>query len=248
MGVCRDPGVRRNMKIIIADDHTLFRDALVQYIERAESSIQIHVTKDFFDAYTALEESQDFDLVLLDLCMPGMEGMNGLRKICTEFPHIKVALMSGVAEAEDVKEAIDIGACGYFPKTLSGKALLKAIQNVLNGEKFIPVDDDDEVMPSYYGAPKRANFGYGGMMESQSQMQGQLQRPQDDFNLTPREKEVLGFLANGSSNKEIANALGLQIVTVKLHVRGVCKKLDASNRTQAALKATQMGLVSSSAL
>jgi len=93
-------------------------------------------------------------------------------------------------------------------------------------------------MPSYYADEKRANFSYGGLSDRQDDIE-----ENKGFSLTPREKEVLGYLAKGESNKAIANALGLQVVTVKLHVRGICRKLNANNRTQAALKATQLGLV-----
>lgn len=227
------------MKLLIADDHTLFRDALVQYIKRAIEDCDLTVTKDFHEAYEELQKDQNYDLVILDLRMPGMDGMGGFEKMRKEFPNVKVSLMSGVAEQKDVNQAMDLGACAYFPKTLSGKALVQAIQKVLEGEVFIPIDKSNgKIMPAYFADDKRANFSYGGMSEAQEKLD-----TDENFNLTPREKEVLSYLAKGDSNKEIANSLGLQVVTVKLHVRGICRKLDANNRTQAALKATQLGLV-----
>jgi len=230
------------MRLLIADDHTLFRDALVQYIHRANNMCEITVSKDFDDAYAKLLFDQKYDLVILDLRMPGMNGMAGFEKLHNEFPALKVALMSGVAEPEDVEAALGMGACAYFPKTLSGKALVQAINDVLDGKKFIPRDaNNNQIMPSYYADEKRMNFSYGGMS-----LKTDGQNHSHDFSLTPRESEVLKYLANGDSNKEIANALGLQVVTVKLHVRGICRKLEANNRTQAALKATQIGLVETS--
>lgn len=230
------------MKLLIADDHTLFRDALVQYIKRADETYDVKVTKDFHEAYEEIQKDQSYDLVILDLRMPGMNGMGGFEKMREEFPDVKVSLMSGVAEPIDVNAAMDLGACAYFPKTLSGKSLVQAIQKVLGGELYMPIDKNSgKLMPSYYADDKRANFSYGGLSEDQQKLESD-----DDFQLTPREKEVLSYLAKGESNKEIANALGLQVVTVKLHVRGICRKLNANNRTQAALKATQMGLVASS--
>lgn len=230
------------MKLLIADDHTLFRDALVQYIKRGHEGCEVVVTKDFHDAYEHVQNDQTFDLVILDLRMPGMDGMDGFEKIRTEYKDLKVALMSGVAEPQDVEKAMGLGACAYFPKTLSGKALVQAIQSVLEGEIYLPIQETNgKIMPSYYADEKRANFSYGGLAESQEKLS-----PENEYGLTPREKEVLEFLARGEANKEIANALGLQVVTVKLHVRGICRKLDANNRTQAALKATQLGLVKAS--
>lgn len=217
------------MKLLIADDHTLFRDALVQYVERADPAAEVTVAKDFREAYAALKEDADRDLVLLDLRMPHMNGMEGFRRVREEFPQVKLALMSGVAEEHDVKTAMNLGAAGYFPKTLSGKALLRAIQLVLSGERFIPLDSEtNAIMPSHHPDVEREKIIY------------QNNQP---VTLTPRETQVLAFLARGVSNKEIARELELQVVTVKLHVRGICRKLDAKNRTQAALRARELGIV-----
>ena len=228
------------MKLLLADDHTLFRDALVQYIERSNSEAKVAIAEDFYQAYKQMEESNDQDLILLDLRMPGMDGMEGFKKIREEFPDTPVALMSGVAEPEDVREAMDLGAAGYFPKTLSGKALLKGIEAVLNGEVFVPMDRNQPAtpMPSYYGETSPPAPNYVEFSEAQKPPA----KTSDDFSLTPRENDVLEFLVTGSSNKEIASALGLQVVTVKLHVRGICRKLGAKNRTQAALIAREHGL------
>ena len=223
------------MKLLLADDHTLFRDALVQYIERAESSARITLSKDFPGVLEAMKEDPAQDLILLDLRMPGMNDMEGFKIIREQYPEVPVALMSGVAEEKDVQAAMGLGAVGYFPKTLSGRALLQAIQLVLTGEKFIPIDNSaNTIMPSYY------NDSRNGSKDTE----GEASEAAANINLTPRESEVLEYLAKGASNKEIANALGLQVVTVKLHVRGVCRKLEAKNRTQAALKAREIGLTS----
>lgn len=227
------------MKLLLADDHTLFRDALVQYIERSYTNSQVSIAEDFYQAFDIMKESNDQDLILLDLRMPGMNGLEGFEKMRNHFPDTPVALMSGVAEAQDVQTAIELGAVGYFPKTLSGKALLKAIELVLAGEVFIPTDHKStKLMPSYYDdGPKAPKVQYGGMQDAQDALD-----PNEKFNLTPREKDVLEHLVTGVSNKEIASHLGLQVVTVKLHVRGICRKLDAKNRTQAALIARENGL------
>lgn len=225
------------MKLLLADDHTLFRDALVQYIERANPDAKVTIAEDFNQAFEAMQKDSDHDLILLDLRMPGMDGMNGFKKMREHFPDTSVALMSGVAEPEDVQAAIELGAVGYFPKTLSGKALLQGVQSVLAGEKFIPTDHKSaKPIPSYYDDGPKAPTNYGGMQEAQKPF------PQDNFNLTPREKDVLVYLLTGDSNKEIASGLGLQVVTIKLHVRGICRKLGAKNRTQAALIARENGL------
>lgn len=218
------------MKIILADDHALFRDALTQYIERAEADAKVTVARDFHGVMDALGMDNKVDLVMLDLRMPGMNGLQGLQKVKDSYPDIPVVLMSGVAEKPDVQNAMKYGASGYFPKTLSGKNMLQAIYKVINGEIFLPMDyNTNTVMPSHFDDER----GQAGDTAPSSQ------RP---VNLTPREKQVLGYLLRGVSNKEIAIALDLQVVTVKLHVRGICRKLGARNRTQAVLLAQQNGL------
>ncbi len=230
------------MKLLIADDHTLFRDALVQYIERAEADAKVSLAKDFYETLELMKKSPDQDLIILDLRMPGMNCMEGFKRLREQYPSVRVALMSGVAEPDDVKSAMDLGAVGYFPKTLSGKALLKAIQLVLTGERFVPLDHEtNSVMPSYYDdIPKH---GVSSGMYSGAARMPEKATEGSGINLTPREKEVLSYLVHGASNKEIARELELQVVTVKLHVRGICRKLGARNRTQAAIRAREFGLI-----
>lgn len=221
------------MKIIIADDHTLFRDALVQYIERSQLGAKVSLAKDFHECYDILRKDPDQDLVILDLRMPGMSGMDGFVKIAEEFPDTPVALMSGIAEPEDVCRALELGAVGYFPKTMSGKALLQGIEQVLDGNIFVPEDQaTGGTMPSYYADTEKKTNGNHKLLEGLP----------SGIHFTNREKDVLGYLVEGASNKEIARDLDLQVVTIKLHVRGICRKLNVNNRTQAALKARELGV------
>lgn len=213
------------MKLLLADDHTLFRDALLLYIRRAQPDVEVDVSKDFGGARDLLKQSQDYDLVLLDLRMPGMDGLNGLREVRQNYPDMRVVLMSGVAKPSDVGEALDIGASGYFPKTLSGRALIDAIQSVLDGEIYIPMDGE-QIMAAYY-----------------DDQEAKAKKNAEEINLTPREMDVLTGLSEGLLNKEIAENLGIEVVTVKMHVRNICMKLDVQNRTQAALKARDLWLV-----
>lgn len=220
------------MRLVLADDHTLFRDAVAQYILRAEPAAEILVARDVHGVMEVLDSHDGVHLILLDLRMPGMEGMGGLKKIRESHPKIPVALLSGFAEEKDVRQAMSLGARGYFPKTLSGQVLLSGIRRILDGDNFVAMDHNtNSYMPSYFSGENNDN-GTGNAATSENR-----------FKLTPRENQVLQFLSRGVSNKEIARALDLQIVTVKLHVRGICRKLDVQNRTQAALKAREMGLV-----
>ncbi len=224
------------MKLLVADDHTLFRDALLQYIQRAEPDAEVLLANDLQGAFSYLEAGEVPNLILLDYRMPGMNGLKGLEKLRRTYPDMKVILMSGVVELPDIQDAIDLGIVGYFPKTMSGKAFIKAIQLVITGEKFFSFDSEAySLMPSYYG-DQEADVKNGAPSISSAKQVDSKQRIES---LSDREGEVLSYLVNGDSNKEIANRLDLQVVTVKLHVRGICRKLGAKNRTQAALIAQE---------
>lgn len=226
-----------SMKLLLADDHTLFREALVQYIERADPHAHVLLARDMNEVMCLMEEKSDVDLILLDLHMPGMEGLKGLRLLREKHPQTRVALLSGMAEKEQVEEALSLGAMAYFPKTLSATQMMKGIRQVVDeGGAYVAMDhNSNDIMPSHFSSLRSVRESLGGGA-------GQGVMVSDNVRLTPREQEVLSYLLRGVSNKEIANALDLQVVTVKLHVRGICRKLDAKNRTQAVLRAQELGL------
>lgn len=209
-----------NIKILLADSHGLYRDALVQYIERAQDNTTIITSKSLHETYQRLIANPDTDLIMLDLQTSGFNGLYGLYKILESYRHIPVLVFGGLRDSFDQKDVMNAGASGYFPKTLSGHALIKAIDKILEGEEYVPSQDNTILFNPY--------------------MADQVQ--EQKIHLTPREKQVMNFLLQGSSNKEIARALNIEVVTVKLHVRGICKKLGAKNRTQAALRARELGL------
>lgn len=211
------------MHLLLADDHTLFREALAHYLARHRPDMRLTLAADCREAETLLEKTPGIDLAILDFCMPGMNGLDGLKRLRKRWPKIPVAIISGVADADDMKDALAAGAIGFFPKSLSGAALIGAIELTLTGERFAPAD-----FVSPPSSVRRASA------------QG-IALP----HLTPREQDVLSHLLTGATNQEIAKALDLQEVTIKLHIRGLCRKLDAKNRTQAALRARALGLLPS---
>lgn len=225
------------MKLLLADDHTLFREALVQYIERAEPDATVMLARDMNEVMVMMEDRPAIDLILLDLRMPGMNGLQGLKLLRDAHPDTQVALLSGMAEKEHVEEAIRLGVSAYFPKTLSATQMMKGIRRVVkDGENYIAMDhNSNDIMPSHFGHDRRARERPSAALPDVADIAARIR-------LTPREQEVLGYLLRGSSNKDIAIALDLQVVTVKLHVRGICRKLNAKNRTQAVLRAQEIGL------
>jgi len=212
------------MRILLADDHDLVRDALKTFIERAEPDTEVVCARSVEDALDALDAAGETrpDLIILDFLMPGMQGLAGLERIKQAGGGTPVAIMSGSADRGEIQAAMAAGAAGFLPKTLSGKALVSAIHLILTGERFMPVSVYETV----------------GGGEDETAL-GTVRAP---VSFTKRERDVLAYLFKGLSNKEIARALDLQEVTVKLHVRGLCRKLNAKNRTQAVLNARDMGI------
>lgn len=236
------------MKLLIADDHTLFREALVKYIERAEPSAEITEARDLHDVMETMERDLKPDIVLLDMRMPGMNGLKGLEKFRELYEKTPVILLSGVAEPHDVKGALALGASGFIPKTISGHSMLKGIHQVIEGGEYVPLDHNtDEIMPSYYADKIAATSVSGGGFHDNAQAGfshsvSESNPQRGEIILTPRESEVLDCLLRGASNKDIARELDIQIVTVKLHVSSLFRKFGVKSRTQVVVKAQQLGL------
>ncbi|MGG7566355.1 response regulator transcription factor [Rhodovulum sp. DZ06] len=205
------------MKILIADDHDLVREALGSLIEK-EPDLEVDHAEDFDGAQARIDAAGPFDLVLLDWTMPGMRGLDGLADAIRLNDGKPVALMSGTATRSVAEEALAAGAAGFLPKTMASRSLVSAIRFMAMGEQFAPVQFMTEKEPEQAASPLAAK-------------------------LTERERQVLEGICAGQSNKEIARDLDLQEVTVKLHVKTACRKLGARNRTQAAMIAKDEGLV-----
>lgn len=204
------------MRLLIADDHDLLRDTLVSFIT-AEEGMEAVAACDLDDALDCIAKQGPFDLVLLDYAMPGMNGLDGLRRVMALGPDQPVALMSGLASREVAEEALAIGAAGFLPKTLSAKRLVNAVRFMAMGEQYAPVD----FMTAETDAPEK--------------------HPLTE-KLSRRELQMLQGLCEGKSNKEIARDVDLSEPTIKLHMKTLYRKLGAHNRTQAALIAKEAGL------
>ena len=210
------------MRLLIADDHELLRDTLRSFLQQ-QDCLEICTVGDLDGALELLDAGESYDLILLDYTMPGMNGLDGLRHLLDRPDTGPVALISGIAETEVALQAVQMGAQGFLQKTMPAQSLLNAIRFMTLGERFVPV----ELILSHISDPV------------------QPQKPvtdRPDVTLTPRETEVLAALCRGQTNKEIARALSLSEPTIKLHVKTLYRRLGATNRTQAAMIARNMGL------
>jgi len=214
------------MNILLADDHDLVRDGITSFLKTAAPEVEIAQAKDFAEALSIVDGDTPVELTILDLNMPGMNGLSGLTVMRQKHPEIPVVILSGSVKRSDVLNALEHGASGYLPKTLSGKSLINALRLILSGEKYIPsalLEDD--------GSNSRpGEIDLDGLAPDNPLRQ-----------LTNREREVLALLTKGLSNKEIAKQLTVREITDKVHLTGIFEKLGAANRTQAVKIAMQLG-------
>ena len=203
------------ISVLIADDHGMILDILSLYLS-AQTDISVKTASDVEAAAELLKTDGSFDVILLDYNMPGMHGLKGLDRIMRSNAPKPVAILTGNPTRRMMDEALEAGAAGILPKTMPAKSLANAIRFIHAGETYMPLSlMRDE-------------------MNSQSSNGGPL---------SAREMTVLAFLGEGKQNKEIANELALSEATIKMHVKSICKKLAANNRTHAVINARDMGLL-----
>ena len=210
------------MKILVIDDHALIRQALQNMLRVLDSGAEVLESADCSAALTLAAEQPDLDLILLDLHLPGMGGMDALTHFRQSHPAVPVVVLSGDNDRQTVLTAIDRGAMGFIPKSSSNDVMLSALRLVLSGGMYLPTEILDHT-----GLAKVGNSGSTTSAE---------------LGLTDRQMEVLALLLQGKSNKLICRELGLAEGTVKIHVTAVLKALNVTSRTQAVIAASQLGL------
>jgi DNA-binding NarL/FixJ family response regulator len=206
-------------KIVIADDHPLFRGALRQAIASLLPAARIIEASGFDDLTPILARESDVDLVLLDLAMPGVQGFSGLLYLRAQHPEVPVVMVSASDDAVIIRRSLEFGASGFIPKSVEVDEIGAAIEAVLAGQTWTPPDidlaaEDGEV------ATLVARLG----------------------TLTPQQVRVLMMLSEGLLNKQIAYDLGVSEATVKAHVSAILQKLGVDSRTQAVIAASRIGL------
>jgi DNA-binding NarL/FixJ family response regulator len=204
-------------RIIIVDDHPLFRAALRQTLAGGDPSVAVEEAGDLAGLNAALEADRDCDLVLLDLNVPGARGFSGLLLLRAQYPDVPVMIISAVEERDIIRSAIDLGASGYLRKSVGPPEIRRAIETVLAGDVFIP--EDAQAAP---------------VDREHSDLMRRL------ATLTPQQVRVLMMLSDGLMNKQIAYELSISEATVKAHVSAILQKLSVDSRTQAVIAASRI--------
>lgn len=213
------------LKLLVVEDHALVREGLVRLLGQLEEDVKVLESADFESALNLLDNDGEFDLVLLDLALPGIDGFAGLDILRRRYPAMPVAVVSAFDDTPTITRVLNLGASGFIPKAFSGEALLTAIREVLAGNIFRPtgqqgarLDDATPVPPSRISV-----------------------RP-DEVGLTERQAQVLALMVRGLSNRDIADQLDLSEGTVKIHATAVFKALGVSSRTQALVAVARYGI------
>lgn len=210
--------------ILIADDHTLFRRGLSLVLQNIFEGVDIIEADDADSALKQISEIQSFDLILLDLSMPGMEDLQGLEAIIEKAGKTPTAILSAHQNPQSIRMTIEKGAKGYLLKSFSEESLRHALALVMAGEVFVP----SSILMSGNG-----DHGDPVQVSKHSKENNPLQ------SLTRRQNDVLRLIMKGQSNKIIARSLGLYESTVKAHIQVILEKLNADNRTHAAMIASE---------
>ena len=210
-------------KIVIADDHPLFRAALKQAVSEAARHVEIVEVSTMSELQDTTSEHNDADLVLLDLTMPGASGFSSLVYLKGQIPEMPVVVVSGNEDHSVIRRSIEYGALGFIPKSVALETMVKAVQAALEGEAWIP---EDVSLDAPVVDDKEAKIAEG------------------IASLTPQQFRVLVMLMQGLLNKQIAYELDVSEATVKAHVTTILRKLKVHSRTQAVIAARSLDLES----
>jgi DNA-binding NarL/FixJ family response regulator len=212
------------LKLLIVDDHGLVREGLKAILGQSDLKAECLEAWDEISIWQCLKQHPDVNLVLLDIQLPGLSGMDLLKRIAKEHPAMPIIMLSADHDSNTVSQALQWGASGFMPKNSLNQVLISAIRLVLAGGVYIPPEALLKSVPKPQPSPSN---------------KAALQL--DSLGLTNRQLDVLRLLVKGLSNKRISRQIDLAEATVKIHIRGILRTLGVTNRTEALVKLTEMG-------
>jgi DNA-binding NarL/FixJ family response regulator len=211
--------VGAGLSFVIADDHPMVRDALASALRSAFEAPAIALAGSFAEAQAALAAAPETDLLILDLDMPGMQGLTGLAALRGAFPTIPIAIVSATTNPAAMRQTIEMGAAGFIPKLAPSERFLEVIRAILDGVIWLP--------------PEASDLALGAIDRDIAVRAARL---------TPQQQRVLLLMAEGKPNKLIAYEMQITEPTVKAHVTEILRKLGATSRTQAVIAAQRLSL------
>lgn len=220
------------MRILLADDHDLVREGLRLALQTLAPDAEIFEARSAAEVQSSVALNTQFDLVVLDLVMPGAGGFDLLCKLCDQLGHTPVLVLSATDDAATMRRVLDCGAAGYVPKHTPHEVMLGAFKLVLSGGVYVP--------PALLARNRTAQV-LANALQPEDFPASVSGRAELSATLTERQREVLALVEKGMQNKQIARQLGLSEHTVKIHVTAILRALRVSNRTQAVFAAQQFG-------
>jgi DNA-binding NarL/FixJ family response regulator len=218
---------KMKLQVLLADDHALFRDGMRYVLQQLSEQVDVICAGDFAETLRQAGTNPDIDLALIDLNMPGSDGVSSIRIFHQSFPGIPLVVVSGSDQRAEMEWVMEYGAMGFISKMSSAKEMVNALRVVLGGDIYFPPQllAQAKVAPMPHGIEDRNSLHPG------------------NHGLTRRQMEALQYLAEGLSNKEIAMKMKLAEGTIKVHVAGAYQVLQVSSRLDAVRKAQKLGLI-----
>lgn len=221
------------MKILLIDDHPLFREGVALLLKPLVEGLQTWEAGSCEAAFELLAQRGGADLVLIDLNLPGLSGLEGLKLLRQEHPDVPVVVMSSADDKDTVLAVLDAGAMGFIPKSSTSPIMLGALRLILANGIYLP--------PSVFLAARAAPVAGPAPVPAATGALASGRRPAD-LGMTPRQADVLHLLLQGKPAKLIGRQLNLSLSTVKAHTSAVLRALNVTTRTQAVLAASRLGL------
>lgn len=224
-----------SIKLLIVDDHPMVREGLVTMLSSC-GEIDIAGSCSNSEDAQSMAQSLKPDVILMDIKMEGVNGIDTARQILKNLPQIKIIFLTVFEDTESIRLALQSGASGYLLKHITQEKLMDTIKRVFHGETIIDQSVFHQIVNDYTRLSKKiTDAEESGISDAETDLSDQ------EIILTPREQEILYHLSRGFTNKEISTATNLAVDTVKTHLRNIFRKLGVKNRTQAISRASKMG-------